>query len=534
MKQITRDLMMRGLFPAELVPAFNSLKLGPALKDIETLQSRKIPFASPCGTFSIPRAGGVRRLLSIPNPLHQFRLAKEIGESWSKFQKHYKSSSLAISRPKHQLNKHRPIVTELSLSELTLQKITKSSGGSFLLRTDISDYYSSIYTHSLPWALHGKQTAKRRRRDTKLMGNRLDTAVRNTQDSQTLGIPTGPDTSLAVSEILGSRFDQEIQNSCKFINGFRYVDDYYLFFADRVEAQRALAKIQSLISDFGLQLSPGKTGIFELPSEVEPRWVYALRVFELHGEAVKTADLISYFNTALVYAGEFPDDLVLKYALGRLRHLQSTMQNWEVYEAILLACMQSEAACLPLVVEALVQGTRTHKPINLKKVREAFLLFLLKHANSSHAYEISWALWLCKLLKLRLTETVTRALLAIDQPIVALLCLDLNSRGLLPKKSQFDLWATHSTGHDLYTEFWLLAYEASMKGWLPGKRTTHIARDPFFSILKNNSVSFYDETFAILPLGSTGPRWNRPADPDDDDYEDGIEWPGVGLLGYHD
>lgn len=57
-----------------------------------------------------------------------------------------------------------------------------------IVRTDINQFYGSIYTHSIPWALHGKATAKANRSPA-LLGNALDECVRNAQDGQTIGVP---------------------------------------------------------------------------------------------------------------------------------------------------------------------------------------------------------------------------------------------------------------------------------------------------------------------------------------------------------
>ena len=55
----------------------------------------------------------------------------------------------------------------------------------YLLQTDIDNFYPSIYTHVIPWALHTKSAAKQRRHNYNLAGNVLDYIVRNSQDQQT-------------------------------------------------------------------------------------------------------------------------------------------------------------------------------------------------------------------------------------------------------------------------------------------------------------------------------------------------------------
>jgi len=72
--------------------------------------------------------------------------------------------------------------------------------------------------------------------------------------------------------------------------------------------------------------------------------------------------------------------------------------------------------------------------------------------------------------------------------------LNLHDVGLLPEPEQyFALWRKHMTSNALYSEHWLLAYEASVRGWLtPVSGVDYIARDSYFSILANHEVRFFD------------------------------------------
>ena len=94
--------------------------------------------------------------------------------------------------------------------------------------TDLSEFYSSLYTHSVPWAIHGKAAAKAQRRVSALYGNRLDELLRTAQDHQTVGIPIGPDTSLIVAELVLSAVDRKLARHIANILGLRYMDDFEL------------------------------------------------------------------------------------------------------------------------------------------------------------------------------------------------------------------------------------------------------------------------------------------------------------------
>jgi hypothetical protein len=36
----------------------------------------------------------------------------------------------------------------------------------YVLKTDVARFYHSIYTHSIPWVIHGKAAAKKKQRET--------------------------------------------------------------------------------------------------------------------------------------------------------------------------------------------------------------------------------------------------------------------------------------------------------------------------------------------------------------------------------
>lgn len=93
-------------------------------------------------------------------------------------------------------------------------------GSRYLLKADISQFYPSIYTHTIPWALHSKATAKAGQRDVELAGNVLDKELQACQHGQTKGIAIGPDTSLGIAELLLSPIDHRMNEECDIVAGF--------------------------------------------------------------------------------------------------------------------------------------------------------------------------------------------------------------------------------------------------------------------------------------------------------------------------
>jgi hypothetical protein len=145
-----------------------------------------------------------------------------------------------------------------------------------LLRTDISQFYPTLYTHTIPWALHTKATCQATLAAGKgnpLLGDQIDRALQRMNDGQTHGIPIGPDAGLVAAEVLLAAVDQELLNRCNsLIRGFRYVDDYELSFNSMSDAENVLTELQSIMATYELTLNPRKTRIDELPKAIESSW----------------------------------------------------------------------------------------------------------------------------------------------------------------------------------------------------------------------------------------------------------------------
>ena len=65
------------------------------------------------------------------------------------------------------------------LREVEQKSIFYSLDFDYLFHTDITDCYGSIYTHSIAWALHNKDDAKRERRNKTLLGNLIDKQIQS-------------------------------------------------------------------------------------------------------------------------------------------------------------------------------------------------------------------------------------------------------------------------------------------------------------------------------------------------------------------
>jgi hypothetical protein len=143
----------------------------------------------------------------------------------------------------------------------------------FLLKIDIKDFYSQIYTHSIPWALTGdKMMCKKYKNDRdfkKLSCCKLDEALRNIQDTQTNGIPIGPLGSDIIAEMIMCRIVKNVEekNKTDFV-GIRFRDDIKILCLDEKQANELLDCFALESHNFNLYFNDEKTEISENTSQI--------------------------------------------------------------------------------------------------------------------------------------------------------------------------------------------------------------------------------------------------------------------------
>jgi hypothetical protein len=485
------SFIRRGYIPTELIPPFKSESLADALPLLPRDVLAYGKPASRCCHHSIPKLKHFRRLISLPNPLHQAILAHGLDAHWGEIQQHINRSNISLSIPDEDKTGRSALQRKVALDDLPLARSLRSSSARFVLKADLSRFYHTLYTHTVPWALHSKSVAKARKSDRTLAGNVIDAAVRNTQDQQTLGIPVGPETSDLIAEVIGAAIDEQLQNSIPNLVGIRYVDDFHLYFATRAEAEEALAALIAAAKEFELEVNQTKTEIIELPESLEPRWKTELRSFVIKTE-VQHLDLMGFFSRAFELANVFPGHNVLKYAVARSSGVTVETDNWALYESFLLTSLVGEPALFPVLAQVLTKYRDLGYPVDLDKLANTLWAICRYHCRFRQGFEVAWALWLAKLFQLIVPDEVSSEIATLDDPVVAIVALDLHENGFVPNLDT-SKWNNNMTGDDLYSASWILAYEARIRNWLPSKNgDDYIAADPFFSDIQRLGVYFYD------------------------------------------
>jgi hypothetical protein len=485
------SLLTRGYFPRELPPPFTSQSFGALVAGGQQLLPAPANNArTKCVSHNLARPGSLRRPLKIPNPAHHLVLAREIEAQWAQLVGRCRAATLSASVPMvRRTILDRAVVPRLSHRVLSRLRARRFVGARYFLRTDINQFYPSLYTHSIPWALHGKAQAKAQMGRT--LGDRIDRAFRNQQDGQTIGVPIGPDASLVVAELVLAAVDEELARLKP--RGFRYVDDYEVAFSTLAEAEDMLATLQGLLANYELNLNPRKTQIIEGPIGYDERWVVELGRFQFRDRtpATQLNDAIAFFSRAFELAKEHPQAAVLRYEAIVAQRWMFPNSGWRTFQALLLAVAANDPGTLPVLVVLLSRHVIAGRLVNKTAVRRVLETIIERHAPLGHGSEVAWALWTAIQFEIDLPAGVATRVAAMEDDVVALLALDASGQGRFPANAlDLTTWrGLVALPGALQDEHWLLAYESNRKQWL---QCQAVAGDPFFSILEANQVSFYD------------------------------------------
>ena len=418
------SVLSRGYLPIELPPPFSGRSYADAavIDPLQKIHNRIIkPPPTKSETHRIPRSNGGRRRLSLPNPLSYYALAYEIASQWPTLIRHMRKSSISSGPPRWNQNSGRSIVSSKRHADLARLRIKVRSQARYVVRTDISQFYHSIYTHSIPWALYGKPYAKKYR-NAKNIGNSLDRLIQALQDKQTAGIPIGPDCSLVIAESILVGADEALLKDFPSFNGFRHVDDYEIGCNSYSEAESIVSSIQRSLDGFELETNPLKTSIVSLPEPLEPSWVMELRQFQFRDRPPSQyQDIVDFFDCAFGWIAKGGGRAVLIYALNKLSSADVAKDNWSATEQLILQTVLNDPSVTYNALYALLQQYNKGQVTDRDLVGGALNSIIQASAIAGHSNEVAWALWGLMRLDLRIAAATTNALSKMDDSIVALL-----------------------------------------------------------------------------------------------------------------
>lgn len=324
-EELYEGLLAYGFFAEKLPPVFTAIPFFDYCKTVskpfETGWSEYI-------TFRVMRNNSIPRLMSIPNPFKYQRVCSELRDDWKNICTHFHAQvdgqSYRVSRIHVRRENNKKRIFEMNYKDWRVDGNPESDllinkGISrYIVKADISTCFPSIYTHSIPWALVGKEKAKQTvHYDT--WYNRIDQLCSDMRNGETHGLLIGPHASNLLSEIILTVVDKNLYDK-----GYRYVrniDDFDCYVDSYDEAQRFLRDLEESLREFDLPLNHKKTKIFELPVGIEKNWKHRLSDLPKVGISgmVEYPQVNTFIDTALLLASETGDFAIINYAIKKLK-----------------------------------------------------------------------------------------------------------------------------------------------------------------------------------------------------------------------
>lgn len=225
-----------------------------------------------------------KRIFSLIHPDIYCQIVDEIVNNWAEIINHIYNDNLKVysySFPITITNKNKIDFKKsktMIYNFLTLEeKIAYDSYNyKYILITDISKFYHSIYTHSIAWALYGDREIAYKNKGKESLPNHLDKLFQKANHKQTNGIPIGPVVSDIIAEIVLAGVDKSFSENeeikkMDFIS-IRYKDDYRFLVNTKEDAEYILETLEKELQKYNLWLNKEKTNIYKMPAGLERKW----------------------------------------------------------------------------------------------------------------------------------------------------------------------------------------------------------------------------------------------------------------------
>jgi len=373
---------------------------------------------------------------------------------------------------------------------------------------DIRAFFHSIYTHAIPWAIHGKDFAKQNR-GVAHYGNLIDLLCRNAQDGQTIGLPVGPDTSRLIAEVIASAVDVRLQQEQNIgeRDASRYIDDYTLSSPSGSSGDELLAALRRSVAYFELELNAAKSAVYPTSHRQDLGWQQAARAYIPRPTSAAagidaSAMQLFFYQLGRVCAAH-PDANVEKFGLQHARSALVAANDWKAVQFDLINAYRRNSSLVALLVEACLLRQAARSDVEIGIMKEFIENRIPNLARTNRTGEIIWLLLLAIRLNIRMSARHFEPLFGIENAFVALLIVFYASKGLTEGSINTALWNRSLTADGLRGPMWLYAYEAVTRGYIAGQSNAFIVNDPYFSLLQSRRVQFLDVERGFTSLSST-------------------------------
>lgn len=499
-----KRLLQYEFFPAELPPCFNSDDLAAnAQHAIQATSMLSREYSIPL-IYSGYKSETARRKFAVPNPYHYCKAVDCIVQQEPTLKPIFEKSPYSLTAPMDRVPKaSQPYAKRSSSIAETKQEIELLyQDNRYEIRLDINSFFDNIYTHTIPWAIHGISVAKKKKNDRTLLGNQLDKHIRSMNYDQTNGILVGNALSRIVSEIILCTIDSQIHEQFPDVSCCRFVDDYYIYTKRSTQVQEIIAFIRGCLSKYELNFNESKLQINESPFLYGKPWIEQVKQYIHLQPDVFLSKLIMEYNT-------YKDIAIIKYGLTVIAQCRYTVTSWPAMQSRLINLWVRFPSLSDRILPILWKNKTLLKMRGFKAaiysvIDEALLL--------NREQELIWAVWFIKVFNIQISQDYMIRVLQSSNELAIIIMLDIicssdaknkpkilqQCRSLRDELIAEDIDDKGKSNTLMWTSHWLLAYEATRMKWLnlPNEDPFEFARkNTFFRELLLKSVKFYNPQF---------------------------------------
>ena len=500
---VAENLLRNEFFPSELPACFNTVDLANCAQDaINAANMFGREYSVPL-KYSGYKSEASRRKFAVPNPYHYCKVVDLIIRNETDIAAILRKSKYSLTAPiEKSIKTNQAYAKKSECIADTKREIEKQyQDNRYEIRLDISAFFDNVYTHSIPWAMHGIAHAKRNRNDKNLLGNQLDKQMRSMNYDQTNGILVGNAASRIISEIILCTIDEQIQKQFPNISCRRFVDDYYIYTKDNAQIQEIISFIRGSLAQYELSFNENKIQINESPFLYGKPWVEQIKQYMHLQPDVFLSKLIMEYNI-------HKDIAIIKYGLKVISQCRYTNKNWPAMQSRLINLWVRFPSLSDRIMPILWKNKARLAKTALKKavysvISESLLL--------NREQELSWAVWFIKVFDINIAQSVIVDVLKSSSDIPKIVMLDvvykMGMQGNPKIKQQLNILYNDLAASDvddkgqsntlMWTSHWLLAYEVDRNKWLnvDGKTFEFARKNQFFKELLKRKVKFYDTAF---------------------------------------
>lgn len=431
--EIANWLLNNGYYPEQYVlpPSFTvsdfKLKKRAYFKDL------KDPPRGNLETISYPKSLLTSRVFGIQHPFNYHDIVFYILDDWDNILEHLFDEDLKIfsysfpipvnakeTGKLSTLRSGRMIYEWIEMAEKDM--VAEAHKFNFIIRSDITNFYNSVYTHSIGWAIHGREVAFADK-ELKLTGNKIDKLVQYANDGRTNGIPVGSALSDLIAEIVLTSIDVQVSKKLKGIDfiGSRFKDDYRILCNSEKDAKAILKILSDELISFNLLINENKTKVLTLPDGL-----YRQHDREYHQYSLRDKNEIQFktFELTLLKSLDihkaFPGTSILEKFLSELfdnnNELKIKFSNdtnsrkkqiLKTMSLLMLLKRESEKTLCHVLAICEELYSNYWSKILKEQLKELIESEIIKAAEKKSTFELVWLVFFSKYLGLGITNWTT-------------------------------------------------------------------------------------------------------------------------------